>query len=45
VENSISTKPRREMFLGQLKQALKVKPPTKHKTDGEGKSLFDSDDI
>jgi DGQHR domain-containing protein len=27
VEGSISVKPRRAMFLGQLKEALKVKPP------------------
>lgn len=28
VEESISVKPKREMFLGQLKGALKVKPPS-----------------
>ena len=41
VENSISTKPRREMFLGQLKQALKVKPPSQTANP----TLFDSDAV
>ena len=30
VEVALSTKPKREMFLGQLKEALKVRPPTKN---------------
>jgi hypothetical protein len=28
VEDALSTKPRSEMFLGQLRAALKVKPPS-----------------
>ena len=28
VDEALSTKPKREMFLGQLRAALKVKPPS-----------------